>query len=240
MGGDLPEDDLERIFLDADVDNSGALDFEEFEAIMALDVLSILKKCSTTTKEANARSNVAPSDEPYFGAALVAHARANDFGDGRGKTSNYTLAESQTMSMRLYEGRCASLQRAVAFFVLFHEMGRRCMAFWPAVSCGLLRYRMDRTHSIMRIATTASPVSGAELRERMRHLALKKEWKSGVSVVIQLTEKWAFMKKVEETAARRGSPDYFEQQRRLPSLSHDSLGSHGDRPARTSVDRFEA
>ena len=59
--------------------------------------------------------------------------------------------------------------------------------------------------------------------------------------MIQLTEKWAFMKKVEETALRRGgSPDYFAQQRRLPSLSHDSLGSHGDRPARTSVDRFEA
>ena len=56
--------------------------------------------------------------------------------------------------------------------------------------------------------------------------------------MIQLTEKWAFMKKVEETALRRGgSPDYFAQQRRLPSLSRDSLG---DRPARTSVDRFEA
>ena len=123
---------------------------------------------------------------------------------------------------------------------MFHAMGKTVADWWPRWTCGLFRYRIDRTHSIMRIATTASPVSGAELRERMRHLALKKEWKSGVSVVIQLTEKWAFMKKVEETAARRGSPDYFAQQRRLPSLSHDSLGSHGDRPARTSVDRFEA
>ena len=51
MGGDLPEDDLERIFLDADVDNSGALDFEEFEAIMALDVLAILKKRATRPYE---------------------------------------------------------------------------------------------------------------------------------------------------------------------------------------------
>ena len=29
---------------------------------------------------------------------------------------------------------------------------------------------MDRTHSIMRIATTASPVSGADVRERMEEL----------------------------------------------------------------------
>ena len=55
--------------------------------------------------------------------------------------------------------------------------------------------------------------------------------------MIQLTEKWAFMKKVEETALRRGgAPDYFAP-RRSPSLSRDSLG---ERPARTSVDRFEA
>lgn len=33
---------------------------------------------------------------------------------------------------------------------------------------------MDRTHSIMRIATTASPVSGANVREKMVDLETKK------------------------------------------------------------------
>ena len=35
--------------------------------------------------------------------------------------------------------------------------------WWPMVSFGYLKYDMSRTHSIMRIATTASPVSGAEV-----------------------------------------------------------------------------
>ena len=34
---------------------------------------------------------------------------------------------------------------------------------------------MDRTHSIMRIATTASPVSGAEVRTRMIHIAMQRD-----------------------------------------------------------------
>ena len=63
------------------------------------------------------------------------------------------------------------MQRAVAMYVMFHEMGARCAAFWPSWSFGLLRYRIDRTHSIMRIATTASPVSGAEVCVHMEDLA---------------------------------------------------------------------
>mmetsp|Transcript_6220 Transcript_6220/g.19039 ORF Transcript_6220/g.19039 Transcript_6220/m.19039 type:complete len:108 (-) Transcript_6220:88-411(-) len=37
-------------------------------------------------------------------------------------------------------------------------------AFW---SFGLLKYDMSRTQSIMRIASTASPISGAEVRQKM-------------------------------------------------------------------------
>ena len=51
--------------------------------------------------------------------------------------------------------------------VMFHEMGKRVADFWPAVSFGALGYDMSRTHSIMRIATTASPVSGAEVRDKL-------------------------------------------------------------------------
>ena len=55
---------------------------------------------------------------------------------------------------------------------MFHQMGSRVQRFFPKISFGLLGYRMDRTHSIMRIATTASPVSGADVRERMEELRL--------------------------------------------------------------------
>ena len=40
---------------------------------------------------------------------------------------------------RLYEGRIASLQRAVAMFVMFHELGKRVQDF---VSCDDLHVRV--------------------------------------------------------------------------------------------------
>ena len=42
---------------------------------------------------------------------------------------------------------------------------------------------MDRTHSIMRIATTASPISGADVRQRMEHLRLLKKVEHSVHVI---------------------------------------------------------
>jgi hypothetical protein len=124
-------------------------------------------------------------------------------------------SSTKMLAMRLYESRIASLQRCVAFFVLFHQvlinvydvksflchacghihmcnisegcvviyasfgwnvtqsisctpqMGKRVADFWPAVSFGYLGYSTSRTHSIMRIATTASPVSGAEVHSSL-------------------------------------------------------------------------
>ena len=82
----------------------------------------------------------------------------------------YAVAESQRLNMELYESRCASVQRFVAMCVLFHETARRVESFFPAVSFGVLGYRIDRTHSMLRVASTASPVSGADVRERMERL----------------------------------------------------------------------
>eukprot|EP00854_Cymbomonas_tetramitiformis_P005905 gene5905-7107_t len=65
----------------------------------------------------------------------------------------------------------ASLQRLVAFMVMFHETGKRVQDFWPSVSFGMLGYDMDRTHSIMRIATTASPIAATDVRNRMQAIA---------------------------------------------------------------------
>jgi hypothetical protein len=98
-------------------------------------------------------------------------------------TTDYSLCEAQSLSMELYEGRIASMQRFVAMTVMFHEMGRRVERFFPHVSFGYLGYRMDRTHSIMRIATTASPVSGSDVRERMESIKLIDTISKAVNVI---------------------------------------------------------
>ena len=52
------------------------------------------------------------------------------------------------------------MQRLLGFCVLFHSLGEHVAAFWPRWSFGLLGYDMSRSQSIMRVATTASPVEG--------------------------------------------------------------------------------
>ena len=57
-------------------------------------------------------------EETFYGEKMLATSGGPD-GVGAMK-----LVEQQTLSMRLYESRIASLQRAVAFFVMFHQMGK--------------------------------------------------------------------------------------------------------------------
>ena len=64
-------------------------------------------------------------------------------------------------------------QRAVAFFVLFHKMAKDTQDFWKAASLGLLGYDMSRSQSILRVATTASPVSGTEVRDKIIEISLE-------------------------------------------------------------------
>merc|ERR1719388_740600 len=129
-------------------------------------MLQILKKLSTGNEgDTRGLANVEPSNEKYFGEQLRKQAPA--------KADPYNLVEAQYTSMRLYETRVASMQRFVAFCVMFHELGLQVQDWWASVSFGILAYRMDRTHSIMRIATTASPISGAEVRDRMQFIAAK-------------------------------------------------------------------
>ena len=49
---------------------------------------------------------------------------------------------------------------------------------------------MDRTHSIMRIATTASPVSGADVRDRMVELHLRLKIQKAVNLVGRRYQEW--------------------------------------------------
>ena len=88
------------------------------------------------------------------------------------------LARQRTLEL-LYESRFASLQRFIGFTVALHAMGKAVQDFWPRVSLGLLKYDMSRSQSMMRIASTASPVSGMEVRERAQQLRCIREWESG-------------------------------------------------------------
>ena len=127
------------------------------------------------------------------------------------------LCDEQNLAMRLYESRIASLQRCVAFFVLFHAMAKRVADFWPSVSLGYLKYDIDRTHSIMRIATTASPVSGAEVRDRTVELAKIKRLKNSKSKMlgfIRMRRDALAMQAAEEETVRKEE----EERRALLSL----------------------
>eukprot|EP00959_Pyramimonas_sp_CCMP1952_P406432 8518500-Pyramimonas_sp.AAC.1 len=94
-------------------------------------------------------------------------------------------------------------------------MGRKVQRFWPTVSLGLLRYDMDRTQSIMRIATTASPVSGMDVRDKMLKLSIQKERQKRVEAV----------KKVSAPARRRSPP-------RRPLFARRRTTSKGSRRLR--------
>jgi len=56
-----------------------------------------------------------------------------------------------------WEARFASLERYIAFLVLFHRMASTVASFWP------LNFDLSRSQSQLRIATTAAPISAAEV-----------------------------------------------------------------------------
>jgi hypothetical protein len=62
-----------------------------------------------------------------------------------------------------YENRYASLERYLSFLVLFHAMADRVASFMP------LHFEIWRSQSQLRVATTAAPISAAEV---------EKEWAS--------------------------------------------------------------
>jgi hypothetical protein len=63
----------------------------------------------------------------------------------------------------LFEGRFASLERYVGFLVLFHAMALRVScSSWP-----LPPWDISRSQSILRVASTAAPVSGAEVAHQL-------------------------------------------------------------------------
>ena len=114
-------------------------------------------------KGVRARMRISSISESFIGAWMQHSRRHRDL-------TTAQMCDRQRDLQQLYETRFASLQRLIGFFVMFHEMGKTVQDFWPMVSCGLLGYDMSRSQSMLRVATTASPISGSEVRERILEL----------------------------------------------------------------------
>mmetsp|Transcript_28261 Transcript_28261/g.41629 ORF Transcript_28261/g.41629 Transcript_28261/m.41629 type:complete len:893 (-) Transcript_28261:105-2783(-) len=206
----LPSDELLEIFRLADKDGSGHLDYDEFLDMLRNTDLEI--RVPPSNRDERGIVQVEASREKYFGEVL----RKYNAGKLK-KDVDFMLARSQHFSQELYESRIASLQRFVAMTVMFHEMGKRVQQFFVNISFGLLGYRMDRTHSIMRIATTASPISGADVRQRMRQLQLLKKVQHSIHVISM-----AFLQYKTRKAQKVGEK---------PAKSHDETNSQSSKIA---------
>jgi len=66
------------------------------------------------------------------------------------------VQDLQVIIQQLYECRVASLERYLAFCVMFHTMAKACATPWL-----LYPWDMARSQSNLRVATTASPISAA-------------------------------------------------------------------------------
>ena len=178
--------------------------------MMKLPQMDIAYMCEPSIRDEYGVIQVHASDESYFGEHVMQGVEQSQFAQNPALTG---ATKSQDFAQELYESRIASMQRFVAMTVMFHEMGRRVEAFFRKMSFGLLGYRYDRTHSIMRIATTASPVSGADVRERMRVLQMLKKIHHSVHVIsiayirYRQNKEKRRLSELEQIALRRSNTD---------------------------------
>ena len=170
----LNEEQVRKIFKEADHDGAGSIDYDKFLRIAEMPQLQMLRILQTINRP-RSLLQVEASREIYFGENL-----RHEAPDSVGVLS---LERSQHFSMELYESRIASMQRFVSMCVMFHEMGRMVENFFSKLTFGLLGYRYDRTHSILRVASTASPISGADVRERVHLLRLSTKVKRSIEAI---------------------------------------------------------
>jgi hypothetical protein len=77
--------------------------------------------------------------------------------------SSRAVLDAEAPLTNLFEGRFASLERYVGFLVMFHAMALRVScSSWP-----LPPWDISRSQSILRVASTAAPVSGAEVAAQL-------------------------------------------------------------------------
>lgn len=194
LNPEISESEAALMFREADRDSSGNISIDEFtEFFSASESASKTLKAPKSHRDSRGIIQIEMSKEKYFGEDMRRLNAARDK-----KDLDFTLARSQHLCQELYESRIASLQRFVAMTVMFHHMGRRVENFFSFISFGLWGYRMDRTHSIMRIATTASPVSGADVRQRMEYIRLGRRIKRALDVISSAYLRYRKEKKEKE------------------------------------------
>jgi hypothetical protein len=154
------------------------ISFDQFYELMTMSKLQIEESLQPSIRDENGLIQVQASDETFFGENLMDRASG-----GTNVFLPIGATKCQNFAMQLYESRIGSLQRFVSMTVMFHQMGWRVQIFFAKWSFGLLGYRMDRTHSIMRIATTASPVSGADVRDRKKAIYYMRKIHHSVQVI---------------------------------------------------------
>lgn len=88
------------------------------------------------------------------------------------------VQDSQLFLQQFYESRVASLERYVAFCVMFHALAKEVNKPWLCMG-----WDLARSQSNLRVATTASPVSAGEAHEEPMDFDMKKLAKSFASKV---------------------------------------------------------
>lgn len=177
------------------------MSFDEFHRCMTMNRFEIDAGVRPSIRDSTGLIQIKPNEEEFFGSNLIKKkSMQNKAMDFRGSVMHYGdinfedeeeskeevtsgAMKSQKFVQELYESRIASLQRFVSMTVMFHQMGDRVEKFFSKNTFGLLGYRKDRTHSIMRIATTASPISGAEVRDCKRAMLLSNKVHHSIDVI---------------------------------------------------------
>lgn len=197
--------------------DNGTLIIDDFFKIMKSNELEIEEYTKPPIRDRRGLIQVLPDTrENFFGEKLVKKTRngKRQIATGALKSQNFAQVSTSfahfcrmnsstflTISFvlqELYESRIASLQRFMAMSVMFHQMGSKVEKFFSFISFGLLSYRIDRTHSIMRIATTASPVSGADVRDRKRAIFYMRRIHRSVETIENAWLGYKAKKEIEE------------------------------------------
>lgn len=154
LDSQVTEEEARVMFYGADKSQSGLVDYNEFVSFLKRMGYDQQVRIPPSNRDNRGLIQIEASRERYFGETL----RKYNAGKNKVQDMDFVLAQSQHLVQELYETRIASMQRFVTMCVLFHHISKRVERFFAKISFGWLAYRMDRTHSIVRIATTASPI----------------------------------------------------------------------------------
>jgi hypothetical protein len=175
---DLSEEALITLSRLHDQDGTDRIDYHEFLKLMKDSGLGSDVKLPPSNQDEHGMIQIKESKEKHFGENI----RKYNAGKYNQELA-LKVARSQHLVQELYKTRAAPLHQFVARTVMFHQMGKHVEGFFDRISFGFLSYRMDRMHSVMWIATTASSVSGGDVKEQMQHLQLLKKVQHSVHVI---------------------------------------------------------